>query len=94
MKQKTAIHTLLDALDKELKSDAIHNLTYNDGLQDIKDYILENLLEKEKEQIIEARNSALRDKYKSIINDLTTYGQSKIDVKSSEDYFNETYKQD
>lgn len=49
------------------------------------------LLEKEKGQIIDARNDALRDKYTSVYNDLITYGQAKIETKTSEQYYNQTY---
>jgi len=55
MKQKTAMQILLDSINKELKSNSIKDIEYYGGLEDVKDYILENfLLEKEKEQINDA----------------------------------------
>jgi hypothetical protein len=92
MKQKTAMQILLDSINKELESNAIKDIEYYGGLEDVKDYILENfLLEKEKEQIMDARNDALKEKYTSVYNDLITYGQVKIETKTSEQYYNETY---
>jgi hypothetical protein len=92
MKQKTAMQILLDSINKELESNAMKDTEYYGGLEDVKDYILENfLLEKEKEQIMDARNDALKEKYTSVYNDLITYGQVKIETKTSEQYYNETY---
>jgi hypothetical protein len=92
MKQKTAMQILLDSINKELKSNSIKDIEYYGGLEDVKDYILENfLLEKEKEQIMDARNDALKEKYTSVYNDLITYGQVKIETKTSEEYYNQTY---
>lgn len=92
MKQKTAMQILLDSINKELESNAIKDIEYYGALEDVKDYISENfLLEKEKEQIMDARNDALKEKYTSVYNDLITYGQVKIETKTSEQYYNETY---
>jgi len=55
MKEQTAMQILLDSINKELKSNSIKDIEYYGGLEDVKDYILENfLLEKEKEQINDA----------------------------------------
>jgi len=81
MKQKTAMQILLDSINKELESNAIKDTEYYGGLEDVKDYILENfLLEKEKSQIIDAR---MQDMDSGL--DPSTY----IDI--AEEYYNRTY---
>ena len=85
MKQKTAMQKVYDK---------VHSSISNEELIDWLVHYRVNLIEKEKEQIIDARNDALKSKYQSVINDLITYGQAAIDVKTSEQYYNETYKQD
>ncbi len=82
MKQKTAMMELIEKLRSNMGE-----LGFIDWIKDNR----EQLLEKEKEQIIDARNDALRDKYTSVYNDLITYGQAKIETKTSEQYYNQTY---
>ena len=86
MKQKTAMQLLYINLDNFVGGE----IGFIDWLKDSR----KELLEKEKEQIIDARNDALKSKYQSVINDLITYGQAAIDVKTSEQYYNDTFKQD
>jgi hypothetical protein len=75
MKEQTAMQILLDSINKELKSNSIKDIEYYGGLEDVKDYILENLLlEKEKEQI----------------KDAVDYGKLHFgDI--AEDYYNKTF---
>jgi len=77
MKQKTAMQILLDSINKELESNAIKDTEYYGGLEDVKDYILENfLLEKEKKQIADA----------------VLYGHSEwIESNGADDYYNQNY---
>ena len=92
MKQKTAMQILIDELNPILDNNQF-DFSYKAGISSAISKA-QQLIEKEKEQIIDARNDALKDKYKSVMNDLLAYGQATIDVKTSEQYYNETYKQD
>ena len=85
MKHKTAMQKVYDK---------VHSSISNEELIDWLVHYRVSLLELEKEQIIAARNDALKSKYQSVMNDLITYGQAAIEVKTSEQYYSETYKQD
>lgn len=82
MKQKTTMQILLDSINKELESNVIKDIEYYGGLEDVKDYILENfLLEKEKEQIMKAHQEGYRN-------------GCAISEEYNTNYYNSTYKQD
>jgi hypothetical protein len=83
MKEQTAMMEAINHLSIWVDN----GLSLDKWIENYKD----SYIKKEKEQIIDARNDALRDKYTSVYNDLITYGQAKIETKTSEQYYNQTY---
>jgi hypothetical protein len=89
---KTAMQELIDRLDKtEKQLDRENNLVMSSALFAAKNMALE-LLEKEKEQIINARDSTASELMKNM-EDVWILGKSEYKTRTPEEYYNQTYNQ-